>query len=198
MIYALSDYLRLLARQNPASLVATVLLNGQPVGTRRIDRANFYEELSSSLPAAKLRPGANTVTLRRSGTGPLLYSALLQTYVQGEDLPATTSADGFVVRREYVREIPTRDVHGKEDTEDVPLGDTVRVGDEIVVRLTVRAPRAAREVLVEDPLPAGCEVVDEQSTSGEEDEGEIRPARGPRGARPPGHLPCLPRGCGRE
>jgi uncharacterized protein YfaS (alpha-2-macroglobulin family) len=30
--------------------------------------------------------------------------------------------------------------------------------------VSVRAPRAAREVLVEDPIPAGCEVVDEQST----------------------------------
>lgn len=171
VIYALSDYLRLLARQNPASLVATVLLNGQPVATRRIGRQNFFQELSVTLPPAKLRPGSNQVTIRRSGTGPLLYSALLQTYVQGENLPATTSSDGFVVSREYVREIPTRDVHGRNETEDVPLGDTVRTGDEIVVRLTVRAPRAAREVLVEDPLPAGCEVAEEASTAYEYGEG---------------------------
>src|SRR5205823_10781 len=175
VIYALSAYLRLLARQNPSALTATVLLNGAPVATRRIDRSNFFQEIVVSLPAEKLRSGANPVTIRRTGTGPLLYSALLQTYVQGENLPATTSADGFRVSREYVREIPTRDVHGKEDTEDVPLGDTVRVGAEIVVRLTVRAPRAAREVLVEDPLPAGCEVAEEQSSSGEYDEDETGP-----------------------
>jgi uncharacterized protein YfaS (alpha-2-macroglobulin family) len=176
VIYALSAYLQLLARQNPAALTATVFLNGAPVATRRVDRSNFFQEMAVSLPTAKLRPGANQVTIRRAGTGPLLYSALLQTYVQGENLPATTSADGFTVSREYVREIPVRDVHGKDDTEEAPLGDTVRVGDEIVARITVLAPRAAREVLVEDPLPAGCEVVDEQSTSSDEEGEEGPPA----------------------
>jgi uncharacterized protein YfaS (alpha-2-macroglobulin family) len=177
VIYALSAYLRLLARQNPSALTATVFLNGAAVATRRIDRSNFFQEISVSLPTAKLRVGANQVTLRRAGTGPLLYSALLQTYVQGENLPASTSADGFTVRREYVREIPVRDVHGRSEKEEASLGDTVRVGDEIVARVTVRAPRAAREVLVEDPIPAGCEVVDEQATeSGGKDE-ESQPAR---------------------
>jgi alpha-2-macroglobulin len=178
VIYALSAYLRLLARQNPSALTATVFLNGAPVATRRIDRSNFFQEISVSLPTAKLRVGANQVTLRRAGTGPLLYSALLQTYVQGENLPASTSADGFIVSREYVREIPLRDVHGHEETKEASLGDTVRVGDEIVARVMVRAPRAAREVLVEDPIPAGCEVVNEQSTSDEEEgDEESQPAR---------------------
>jgi alpha-2-macroglobulin len=38
------------------------------------------------------------------------------------------------------------------------------VGDEIIARITVRAPRAAREVLIEDPIPAGCEIMDEEET----------------------------------
>lgn len=164
VILALSEYLRLLARQNPADLTATVLLNGTAVGTQRIDRKNFFQELTVLLPAASLRPGANQVTIRRSGTGPLLYSALLTTYVQRENLPAATPSDGLRVRREYVRRIPYRDIHGRDRNRDVPMGDTVRVGDEIIARITVTAPRAAREVLIEDPIPAGCEIMDEEET----------------------------------
>jgi alpha-2-macroglobulin len=164
VILALSEYLRLLARQNPADLTATVLLNGTPVGTQRIDRKNFFQELSVTLPTASLRQGSNQVTIRRSGTGPLLYSALLTTYVQGENLPAATSPDGLIVSREYLRRLPYRDIHGRDENRDVSMGDTVRVGDEIIARITVRAPRAAREVLIEDPIPAGCEIMDEEET----------------------------------
>jgi alpha-2-macroglobulin len=164
VILALSEYLRLVARQNPADLTATVLLNGTPVGTRRIDRKNFFQELSVPLPTASLRQGQNQVTIRREGTGPLLYSALLTTYVQGENLPAAASPDGLHVRREYVRRVPYRDIHGRDRNRDVPMGSTVQVGDEIIARITVRAPRAAREVLIEDPIPAGCEIMDEEET----------------------------------
>ena len=79
-------------------------------------------------------------------------------------MPASTSADGFTVRREYVRRMPYRDVHGRDRHRDLPMGDTVRAGDEIIARVIVSAPRAAREVLVEDPIPAGCEIVDEEET----------------------------------
>jgi uncharacterized protein YfaS (alpha-2-macroglobulin family) len=180
VILALSEYLRLLARQNPADLTATVLLNGTPVATKRIDRKNFFQEITVPLPAAQLRQGKNQVTIRREGTGPLLYSALLQTYVQGENLPASTSADGFQVRREYVRRFPYRDIHGRDRQRDIPLGDTVKVGQEVIARVIVRAPRAAREVLVEDPIPAGCEIMDEEETfyySYEEGQSARREAR---------------------
>jgi uncharacterized protein YfaS (alpha-2-macroglobulin family) len=165
VIYALSAYLRLLAHQNPSDLTATVLLNGAPVATRRIDRRNFFQELTVPLPAAQLRSGTNQVTVRRDGSGPLLYSALLRTYVQGENLPASTSADGLQVQRDYYRRLAYRDIHGHDRSRQAPIGDTVRAGDEIIARVTVRAPRAAREVLVEDPIPAGCEIVDEEETS---------------------------------
>src|SRR5207244_440243 len=100
VILALSEYLRLLARQNPSNLTATVSLNGASVATRRINRKNFFQEIIVPLPV-----------------------------------------------------------------------ETVRAGDEIIARVVVRAPRAAREVLVEDPIPAGCEIVDEGETE-YDDEGQ--------------------------
>src|SRR5206468_2381521 len=135
VILALSAYLRLLARQNPSDLIATVSLNGTPVATRRINAKNFFQEITVPLPVEKLRTGANQITIHRTGTGPLLYSALLQTYVQGEDLAASTGPDGFTVRREYVRRMPYRDVHGRDRHRDLPMGDTVRAGDEIIARV---------------------------------------------------------------
>src|SRR5260370_33950350 len=58
VIYALSAYLRLLARQNPSARTATVVLNGAPDATRRIDRSNVFHELSASRPAGRTLSGA--------------------------------------------------------------------------------------------------------------------------------------------
>src|SRR5205823_7169396 len=100
------------------------------------------------------------------------------TYVTGEDLRAETS--GLRVQREYFRRLRARNINGKEFEKAVSAGRDFHSGDEILVRLTieVRDPNhkgECREVVLHDPLPAGCEAVDEPEN---EDEGYEVPATG--------------------
>jgi len=111
-----------------------------------------------------LRTGGNTIGIERVGSGPLLYGVSLRTYVRGEDLAAATS--GLSVKREYFRRLRMRDIHGNRIEKMVPVGGVFRSGEEIHVRLTVQVHDPGRrgqcrEVVIRDPLPAGCEAIEE-------------------------------------
>jgi uncharacterized protein YfaS (alpha-2-macroglobulin family) len=158
VIYALSAYMRHVARTRPPDCVVTVRVNGQVAGRQQITRRNMFRPLALSIDPALLREGENEVALEKSGSGTPLYSAFLRTYVGREGLTAASS--GFSVRRAYFRRMQERDVHGRWQERDIPLTGVLRPGDEVVVKVTVKTPRACREVVIRDPLPAGCEGLD--------------------------------------
>jgi len=127
------------------------------------------------LDAKALKPGRNTVRLAKEGPGAFHWAAALEAYVEGEDIPAA----GNLVRveRRYVRYVPRRAPTMPADDEP-PVGwsclePSARPGDEALpsiaragsgdlfrVTLSVEAKQPLRYVLVEDPLPAGCEVLE--------------------------------------
>lgn len=164
VVYALAAYMRHVARTQPADYVATIRVNGTAAGSQRITPATMFGRFVIAVPAKLLHEGDNTVTVDKAGSGPLLYSALLETRLEGENLPARSSG-GFAVTREYLRRERRRDIHGRWEEKDIPLRGAVRAGDEILVKLTVNAEKPAREVIVRDALPAGCEGIAEQEES---------------------------------
>ncbi len=138
-------------------------------------RASLEEELAVD----GLRAGRNTVRLEKDGPGSFHWGLSLDAYtVSGEeDIPAAGNL--LRVERRWVRYAPAREGPAAEAaSEDPPVGWTcldpaVRPGDDALPSLRVagsgdlyravvvveaRAPMSY--VLVEDPLPAGCEVVE--------------------------------------
>ncbi len=81
----------------------------------------------------------------QSGKGVLYYTAHLRLYQPAEQVQALDR--GILIARQYT-------------TLEGEYTDTAQVGDVIKVKLTLIAPTDLYYVIVEDPLPAGCEGVD--------------------------------------
>jgi len=88
---------------------------------------------------------------RSAGNGRLYYTAHLKVYLPVEEVEALNR--GITITRQYV---PT-DCAFDETCEDLT---GARVGESVQVRLTIIAPNDLYYVVVEDPIPAGCEAVD--------------------------------------
>lgn len=84
-----------------------------------------------------------------SGKGRLYYSMYLRTYKPAHEVTALSR--GIIVSRHYSL---------AEDERETAISQA-RVGDTIRVKLTIIAPQDLHYVVVEDPIPAGTEGVDQ-------------------------------------
>jgi uncharacterized protein YfaS (alpha-2-macroglobulin family) len=132
-----------------------VYLNNRLLGEGQVDRTNLDETRKLQVAVADLLADqANRLVIERApggsgqtGEGQLYYAATLRTYVPVERVQALDR--GVLVARQYsLVDDPERSITG------------ARVGDLIRVKLTIVAPSGLHYVVVEDPLPAGCEAVD--------------------------------------
>ncbi len=94
----------------------------------------------------------NWLTIGRGpGTGNLYYTAHLRAFLPVEHISALDR--GMSVGRRYT-------MADCNDGPKCPVVTEAKVGDEIRVEVSVVAPNSLYYVVVEDPLPAGAEVVD--------------------------------------
>ena len=96
----------------------------------------------------------------------MYYTARLDQEVYEEDLPASPPADGLTVRREYFTTSAQRLEDGTLRV--VPSKTAVNVaksGQVLRCRLTLRAERPLTYVMVEDPIPSNCRIVDTDKPS---------------------------------
>jgi uncharacterized protein YfaS (alpha-2-macroglobulin family) len=130
-------------------------LNGVELANGSINKQNIDESHQLELEIGRLMVDqGNRLVVERlapqsgqTGKGMLYYSASLKYYLPAEQVKALNR--GIIVARQYS---PT----------DKPAEyvDKAKVGDVIKVKLTIIAPTDLYFVVVEDPLPAGCEGVD--------------------------------------
>jgi uncharacterized protein YfaS (alpha-2-macroglobulin family) len=107
-----------------------------------IEIGRLLVDQGNRLVVERLAPQAG-----QSGEGVLYYSASLKYYLPAEQVKALNR--GIIVARQYS---PSDDPGA--------YVDQAQVGDVIKVKLTIIAPTDLYYVVVEDPLPAGCEGVD--------------------------------------
>jgi alpha-2-macroglobulin len=133
----------------------TVSLNGQTLLEDAVTPETLDEGEQLTIELTQLMVDrANRLIIERHspaederGEGQLYYTAHLRTFVPAQEVDAVDR--GIVVARQYTL---------LDDPEGVTT--EAEVGDVIRVKLTVIAPTNLHYVLVEDPLPAGCEAVD--------------------------------------
>ena len=150
-------------------------VNGQKKTEGIVTSGNLEQPEVLQIALAELKKDVlNEVSLVRlpptgtqTGNGQLYYSMYLNYYLPVPDIKALDK--GVILARQY-------------SLVDQPkkMIDSAQVGDVIQVKLTIVAPNDLHYLVVEDPLPAGCEALDESlkttSVVGQE------PALKPQGA----------------
>ncbi len=186
-VLAMSDYSRALEREEP-DFEARARVGRTKLATARFQGRSLRTE-RASLAMSKVPEGGAPVVLRAIGDGRLFYNVRLR-YARAK-LPDTPLDRGIFVERRYERIDPAtidRPRAAGTPTLEAAAGDLVRVTLRIVV------PEERRFVVVDDPLPAGLEVVnfnldtatqrwrsagngygddDDQGTRGEADWGDV-------------------------
>lgn len=150
-IFGLIDYIRISRELTPAYDVE-VYLNGEAIVVQHINDAMTQTLLVNRKGAAIGE--TNHIRVVKRGKGTLYLSASLEYYTNEEQVNAYSS-DALEVTREYRRLQVERDGYNLKWSTS-PLTGEIRSGDLIVVQLRLRG-KAARYVMLEDPIPAGAE-----------------------------------------
>ncbi len=131
-----------------------VSFNGKQIGDGAVNPSNVDQAKTLRVAIKDMVQGAanELVVNRSSGDGRLYYSAFLNYYLPVDNLPAVNQ--GLIVARQYEAVDPqTLKPTGK-------VIQSARVGDYVQVTLTIIAPNDVHYLVLEDPLPAGFEAVD--------------------------------------
>lgn len=137
-----------------ANYAYTVKLNGVNLSAGQMTPQNVTAPVAPIVIAGDtLRAGENTLTVERSaGPGALYYSALLQQQLYYDAFtPLQSADDGLKLTRSY---------HLVEGA--ARADGAFNVGDLVEVQLALETTGELGYVLVEDPLPAGFEGVNER------------------------------------
>jgi uncharacterized protein YfaS (alpha-2-macroglobulin family) len=166
-IYGLVDYLKA-SREMEPDYTVEVYLNGAQVMTRRMTA----QEASAGQPFVVQQKGNevagnNEVRVVKRGRGALYLSTNLDYYTGGENTAAQGS-DKLKITREYLRlrvnepEVGEDGVSKPAKWAVEPLKGEIRSGDLLVVKLHLQGAKG-EYVMVEDPIPAGCEQIERTS-----------------------------------
>ena len=157
IVYALTDYIEA-SGELDADYALTVKLNGKEFMTQKITRENVLTfDGNKLLKAAEFVNGDNEITIEKKGKGATYYAVYLKYFDAVEDFKASTGT----VKLERTYSKVTYDGKNRVLTELKP-GEAVKSGDLLEVRLDVTADGAHEYMMIEDPLPAGCEVQKEE------------------------------------
>lgn len=158
-LYAMSEFLKM-SKELAPNYLATVLINGKVAGRVRFDKASVFEpEIEITIPGRDLRKGRNELRLTKAGQGNLYYSTTLTQYIARKTIPATVTGAGLSIERAYYK--PQSSYFQNESESEI--GSPVSrcdSGEVVLVRLTVHSNAYFSHMLVEDFIPAGCEIID--------------------------------------
>jgi uncharacterized protein YfaS (alpha-2-macroglobulin family) len=161
-IFGLTDYLKVSQELSPDYAVE-VYVNGEQVLAQQMTSA----EASAAKVYTFQRKGgevggANEVRIVKRGPGVLYLSTTLVHYTNDEN----TAAQGIPqlkMSREYLRLKVVDKGEGGLGWQVEPLTGEIRSGDIIVSRLKLEGEKNLSYLMIEDPIPAGCEPVEEVS-----------------------------------
>jgi uncharacterized protein YfaS (alpha-2-macroglobulin family) len=155
---ALADYLQAHAAEMRPDMKIRVAVNGTPVLERAIGVADVFggQAMRVELLGSKLKPGANALSLTREGSGTLYWSWEAKALVPSPG-PPTGAEKRLTVSREFLHVERTSDRRGRPQYLTSPL-ESPRVGQSLLVRITLHASESLSWLILEDPLAAGFEV----------------------------------------
>jgi uncharacterized protein YfaS (alpha-2-macroglobulin family) len=166
---ALWDYHRLQQRANDfAEVAVTAAVNGKSLGIATLTGTRSQLQLLTQ-PVAMAGP--QRLELRTSGSGSADFRAVLS-YRRAVDLQPQIASGLSLARSDQVRR--------GEAWVDVDERAGVRQGELLKVRLEIVVPTDRTLVVLQDPLPAGVEILNAQLTTTSREELRSGEDRGPR------------------
>ncbi len=154
-ILGLIDYLKV-SRELSPDYDLEVYLNGENVLTQHVSAAAASQTFSVYRKAGDVA-GNNEIRVVKRGKGMVYFSSSLDYYTGEEDVAARGSAE-LNLTREYLRLKVVEDGY-KLTWKTEPLSGEIHSGDMLVVRLKLNGAKA-RHLMIEDPIPAGAEQVE--------------------------------------
>ncbi|MFQ6131352.1 MAG: alpha-2-macroglobulin [Armatimonadota bacterium] len=145
-VLALTNYLERAEELRP-EYTARAFVGDTQIGQAQMSAQSvFADPVAFEVPAGGLPAGQNQLRIEKDGPGTIYWSARLHYLVPAEQ--ALPLARGIAVKRTY----------------RVPVEDPIAAGEQpsgaaVQVELRVLAEENMRYVLLEEPIPAGCEVV---------------------------------------
>lgn len=140
---ALSSYYAVFEKETP-DFSAMVRLAGRTI-MEELFRGRSLSQRNGSVPLSALPEGDSELSLDRKGTGRLYYTLRMRYYPKG---PARMMDEGFTVTKtvEQLRRV-------NDSVQSIEAGTLAKV------TVTVATPQHRSFVVIDDPLPAGWEIV---------------------------------------
>jgi uncharacterized protein YfaS (alpha-2-macroglobulin family) len=161
VIFGLTDYLKVSNELSP-DYALEVYINNEQVLTQQVTGADAAGAKSFVVTRRNEQvSGATQVRFVKRGAGVLYASAALE-YATNDEQTAPQSTAGLKITREYLRLRIDDDGNGNLKWKTEPLTGELHSGDQIVSRLVIEGAPAPY-LLIEDPIPAGAEQVENVS-----------------------------------
>jgi uncharacterized protein YfaS (alpha-2-macroglobulin family) len=156
-IYGLTDYLKVSNELSPDYALEVYVGNDQVI-TQQVTAAEA-KAAKSFVVTRKDEQVGNSVQVRvvKHGHGVVYLSAALD-FASTEETTAPQSTSGIKITRDYLR-LTLDDSGDQLKWKTEPLSGELHSGDTIVSRITIEGS-AAQYLMIEDPIPAGCEQAD--------------------------------------
>lgn len=157
IIYAMVDYLKNSNELNPDYSV-NVFVNGKQYLTKQMTRDDvFKKDALVRIDGSALQQGNNEIRIEKSGNGKVYFSS--NTFYYTTDMDAREN--GFRVEREYYKLEKYTSYNEDKITYRKKYFDALlKSGDEVLVKLKVYSKdENVSYFMLEDPIPAGCEVI---------------------------------------
>ena len=146
-VLALAAYLERNPDQLAPQYTANVSVGGAQMGTARMTADSIFADPATiTVGADALAAGDNALAIDKDGPGMIYWSARMSYLIPAETAVPTT--EDIVVKREY--SLPA---------ENPVEADTQQPGDVVQVTLRLTAREDLHYALLEEPIPAGCEVI---------------------------------------
>ncbi|MCE5258156.1 MAG: Ig-like domain-containing protein [Chloroflexi bacterium] len=145
-ILALTDYMVYTGELNP-DYTYEVSLDGALLTEAAVDSTTVSDSFTQQVPITELQDVNPLVLEKSAGAGALYYNAYMKYYLPAAELQPLNR--GLVVQRQYWAE--------SAPGVDITTGSINQI---ITVKLTLIVPHDVYYVYLEDPIPAGAEIVD--------------------------------------
>ncbi len=152
VVEAMVDYLKW-QPETSANFTMRNTLNGNPVQEFKVTTQTVFDQAVKEVPLTQLNSGhLNTVNFAKTDPtayGKIYYDMSFKYYLPAQELPPRD--EGITIKRA---------MYTLEDAKEENMIGKTKVGEVVREHLEITVPVTRRNVLIEDFIPAGMEIVD--------------------------------------